>query len=126
MQELKLEKECVFPGFVCNADLPVIYRLAHLFVFPSLYEGFGMPPLEALAMGTPVLASSIPAHREILGDAAFYEDPHASPEDWSKTMEGILASSEKKEHANNEGQKYAAHFTWNNTAKKTLQAIENI
>ncbi len=124
MQDLKLEKESIFLGFVHSTDLSAIYRLAQLFVFPSLYEGFGMPPLEALALGTPVLTSSIPPHKEVLGDAAFYEDPNAPPENWCERMEEILSSPEKKEHAKKEGPKRAAHFTWDNTARKTIQAIE--
>ncbi len=69
-----LEKDVQFLGFVADVDLPALYTLADLFVFPSLYEGFGLPPLEAMACGTPVIASNNSSLPEVLGDAARFVD----------------------------------------------------
>ncbi len=72
----KLHKHVRFFGFVPESTLAVLYRLATVFVFPSLYEGFGLPPLEAMASGTPVVTSNISALPEVVGDAALLIDPH--------------------------------------------------
>jgi len=70
--EKKVQEKIIFPGFVKNEDLPAIYTLAHIFISPSHYEGFGMPLLEAMSQGVPVIASDIPPHREVAGDAAVF------------------------------------------------------
>jgi glycosyltransferase involved in cell wall biosynthesis len=72
LRELQLEKDVIFPGYITDEDLPALYQGAELFVFPSMYEGFGIPLLEALAAGTPVAASLIPPHQEVAGEAAAY------------------------------------------------------
>ncbi|MGQ9779208.1 MAG: glycosyltransferase family 4 protein [Bacillota bacterium] len=72
---LEIEREVVFPGFIPRRHLPLFYTAADLFCYPSLYEGFGLPPLEAMACGTPVVASAIPSHREVLGEAAVLVPP---------------------------------------------------
>jgi glycosyltransferase involved in cell wall biosynthesis len=75
LEELHLEDQVVFPGFVSDADLRAMYRLARLVVFPSLFEGAGLPVLEALSEGTPLACSDIPAVREYAGGAARFFDP---------------------------------------------------
>lgn len=75
LQELGLTGQVVFPGFVDEADLPAFYHLAELFVFPSLYEGFGLPPLEAMACGAPVICSNSSSLPEVVGDAALLIEP---------------------------------------------------
>jgi len=71
----QLHQHVRFLGFVPDATLAVLYRLAALFVFPSLYEGFGLPPLEAMASGTPVVTSNVSSLPEVVGDAALLIDP---------------------------------------------------
>ena len=71
----KLHKHVRFFGFVPDQTLAVLYRLAGVFVFPSLYEGFGLPPLEAMASGTPVITSNVSSLPEVVGDAAVLVDP---------------------------------------------------
>jgi glycosyltransferase involved in cell wall biosynthesis len=75
VEELGLQSEVHFPGYVADDDLPALYTLADLFVFPSLYEGFGLPPLEAMACGTPVVTSNVSSLPEVVGDAALMVDP---------------------------------------------------
>lgn len=75
LQELGLTEQVVFPGYVDEADLPALYHLAEVFVFPSLYEGFGLPPLEAMACGVPVICSNSSSLPEVVGDAALLVDP---------------------------------------------------
>ena len=72
----KLHKYVRFLGFVPDQTLAILYRLASVFVFPSLYEGFGLPPLEAMASGTPVVTSNVSSLPEVVGDAAVLVDPH--------------------------------------------------
>ena len=75
IEALALEGEVIFPGFVAKEDLPRVIRMASVFAFPSLYEGFGIPLLEAMSQGVPVAASDIPSLREVAGDAVLYFDP---------------------------------------------------
>ena len=72
----KLHKHVRFFGFVSDQTLAALYRLADVFVFPSLYEGFGLPPLEAMASGTPVITSNVSSLPEVVGDAALMIDPY--------------------------------------------------
>lgn len=83
---LGIEREVVFPGFVPRRHLPLFYAAADLFCYPSFYEGFGLPPLEAMACGTPVVASAIPSHREVLDEAAVL----VPPEDTAALSRAIL------------------------------------
>src|SRR6266508_2410413 len=75
-RRLDLASHVHFTGYVADADLPALYSAAELFVFPSLYEGFGLPPLEAMACGTPVVTSNVSSLPEAVGDAALLVDPH--------------------------------------------------
>ena len=85
----KLHKHVRFLGFVSDDTLAVLYRLAAVFVFPSLYEGFGLPPLEAMASGTPVVTSNLSSLPEVAGDAAVLVDPY----DVQSIVTGCAASS---------------------------------
>jgi glycosyltransferase involved in cell wall biosynthesis len=75
VDRLGLSERVIFPGFIAEGDLPGLYAGADLFVYVSLYEGFGLPPLEAMACGVPVIVSDIPAHREVVGEAALRVPP---------------------------------------------------
>jgi glycosyltransferase involved in cell wall biosynthesis len=112
--------------FVQGEDLPFLYRGASLFVFPSLYEGFGMPPLEAMSCGTPVLAASIPVLREILKDRAEYCDPFAEPREWTEAAARLLSDREKRERMRSRGIPFARKYRWEETARQTLRACGEI
>lgn len=119
LHELGLEDEVLFPGFVPDDDLPAFYSAADLFVFPSLYEGFGLPVLEALACGTPVVASNAASLPEVAGEAALLVDP-SSVEALVRAMLDVLNSSELRDDLRARGPIQAAKFTWQRAARETL------
>jgi glycosyltransferase involved in cell wall biosynthesis len=126
IKRLKLDTTIRMIGAVDEADKPGIYRMARTFIFPSRYEGFGLPVLEAMACGTPVVsvrASSIP---EITGeDAAYLVDP-----DDSRSMGGAiiatLIQNDFHRQLQNEGLARATNFTWQRTARETLAVYESV
>jgi glycosyltransferase involved in cell wall biosynthesis len=120
VKSLALEEEVIFTGFVDNEDLPDLYRGALLFVFPSLYEGFGLPILEAMASGVPVIASNTSSMPEVAGDAAILVEPQAA----EAIAEGIaraLAEDKLREALTQKGLARARSFTWESVAQKTLE-----
>jgi glycosyltransferase involved in cell wall biosynthesis len=101
-------------------DLRALYRQADVFVFPSLSEGFGFPPLQAMACGVPVVASAIPALREVLGDAACYVDPR----DVRSIAAGMLAAAGDaglRDRLRTAGPRQAARYNWDDTARRTRE-----
>jgi len=118
---LKLD-ECVhFTGFVDESDLTCIYKMADFFVAPSLFEGFGFTPLEAMASGIPVLASDCTSHPEICGDAALYFDPH-DEKDMANKMHKILTNYDLRESLIKAGKKNIQRFSW----KKCYEQTRNL
>jgi glycosyltransferase involved in cell wall biosynthesis len=106
-------------GFVEEEELPIAYAGAIFYVIPSLSEGFGLPPLEAMACGAPVISSKISAMPEILGDAALYFDPY-SIEDIADKMKQMAENNELRQHFAHKGLEQASKYSWDNTAKGTL------
>ena len=104
----------VVQGLVSGDELVSLYRRAACMVFPSLYEGFGQPPLEAMACGCPVAAANIPAIAEACGDAAALFDP-TEPEDIAAVVAAVLDAPERFVAA---GLERAASFTWAETARR--------
>lgn len=117
-----IEKLFVFTGFVSDEDLPCLYKGAHAFIFPSLYEGFGLPPLEAMAYGTPVLSSDASCMPEILGDAAHYFEPS----DVNAIMDGIIALEDptEREAYIEKGLKQVGQYSWRNMMEETIALYE--
>jgi glycosyltransferase involved in cell wall biosynthesis len=116
-----LHKYVRFLGFVPDQTLAILYRLASVFVFPSLYEGFGLPPLEAMASGTPVVTSNVSSLPEVVGTAAVLVDPH----DAHAIAEGIahvLYDARLREELRRRGLERAASFSWE-TAARTVRGI---
>src|SRR5207253_1374181 len=97
-----------FSGYASDADLPDLYAAASVFAYPSLYEGFGIPPLEAMACGTPVVASTGGALPEILGDAALLVDPR----DEDALAEALQAAAEDDGALRRRGIERARRYTW--------------
>lgn len=106
-------------GYVPDPDLPLLYNLADAFVFPSWREGFGLPPLEAMACGTPVVASDRPAMPEILGDAALYAAPD-EPEAMADVLARVLRERALREDVRARGIAQAARYSWERAARETL------
>lgn len=113
-----------FLGFVNDQELDVLYRFAQCYVFPSLYEGFGLPPLEAMAKGTPVVSSNHPCMQEIYEDAAFYVDARDS----QKLADGILKVLNDQALRNeliDKGYRQIEKYSWEKMARETLDVYEN-
>ncbi len=120
-RQFSLDEHVVELGFVPDEDLPAIYQAADVFFFPSLYEGFGLPPLEAMASGTPVVSSSASCLPEVLGDAGLLfaaKDIRAATEQ----LLSVLSKSELAADLSNIGRERAQQFTWDQTARLTREA----
>lgn len=114
-------KDYVFlPGFIDEADKPVLIKLAHAFCFPSLYEGFGIPILEAMTLGVPVLASDIPPHREVTGGSALLFDT-GKPAEFAEKLLRIVTDENLRLGLKEKGMLQAKNFSWEKTAQKLLQ-----
>ncbi|HJV32493.1 MAG TPA: glycosyltransferase family 1 protein [Patescibacteria group bacterium] len=109
-------------GYVAESERAALYRLASVFAFPSFYEGFGLPPVEAMAAGLPVVASHAGAIGEVVGDAGVLTDPYR-PSELSDALAAVLDSPSLAALYAERGRKRAAAFDWNECAKKTEDAI---
>lgn len=108
-----------------DQDLPNLYKNAEIFVLPSLYEGFGLPVLEAMQYGVPVITSNVSSLPEAGGDAALYVDPK-SAKDITEKMEKLLSDESLRNEMIAKGKKQAAKFSWEKAAKQTLSVLEGV
>ena len=125
VQELGIEERVVFTGWVPEEDKPAIYSGARALVFPSLYEGFGLPPLEALACGTPVIASNRGSLLEIVGNGGLLLEPD-DVEGLAAAMEKLLSDDTLREDLREKGLAHAARFSWEKTAQQTLAVYQEV
>ncbi len=125
IEALGLEKQVYFLHGVEDSALPVFYAGARLFAFPSLYEGFGLPALEAMASGTPVVSSNAGSLREVVGDAGLLMDPH-DVEGWAGALESVLLDDTLSNRLREAGPIRAAHFSWERAARETLQLYRQV
>ncbi len=112
-------------GYVTKEELYFLYRQAQAFIFPSLSEGFGLPGLEAMASGCPVLASDIVVFREIYGEAAEYFEPK-DPDDLAKKIQFIIHNSEFRVQLINKGFNQVKKYSWNKLAQQTLEVYSSL
>ncbi|HEX5435620.1 MAG TPA: glycosyltransferase family 1 protein [Gemmatimonadaceae bacterium] len=112
-------------GYVTDGELRALYEAASCLVFPSLYEGFGHPPLEAMSLGCPVVASSAASIREVCGDAAVYCDPH-QPEDIRRAILEVINAPERGAELRRRGAARAAMFSWKRTARQIFEMVEEL
>jgi len=117
--------EVVLAGPVPDVDLPLVYGAADLFVYPSLYEGFGLPPLEAMACGVPVIASSAASLPEVVGDAGLLVDPH-SAEELAAAMRRVLGDETLRGALRMKGLARASSFSWSETARRTYEVYQDV
>ena len=114
--------EVILPGFIAQEDLPTFYRQTEMLVYPSLYEGFGLPPIEAMACGAPVVCSNITSLPEVVGDAALTVNP-TDTQAITTAMARILDNPTLQMELRQAGLKQAAQFTWKRTAQLILEAL---
>ena len=120
VSELGLTGQVELLGFVADDDLPALYRGALFFVYPSLYEGFGLPPLEAMSQGTPVIVSNASSLPEICDSAALYCDPR-QPDELSRQMRLLFSDAAKRTELGMKGFARAKRFSWEPFVKAVLQ-----
>lgn len=125
IDELGLSDRIRFIEFVPNSELPEIYNLADCFIYPSLYEAFGLAGVEAIACGCPVAAARAAAIPEVLGDAALLFDPH-DPEDIAQSIMTLLHDAGKRDEFIRKGLERAEFFTWKRAASETLQLFQDV
>jgi glycosyltransferase involved in cell wall biosynthesis len=125
IEEFGISGQTCFTGYVAQEDLPAIYSMASVFVYPSLYEGFGLPILEAMGCGCPVITSNVSSMPEVAGDAGVLIDPfdaHAL----SKAIQEVLADEGLRARLSAAGIERAKQFSWEKTARETLEVYNKV
>lgn len=123
--DLKLEKKVRFLGRVGELELIALYSLADVFAYPSFFEGFGVPPLEAMACGAPVITSNTSSLPEVVGDAALLVDPHNTVE-LAHAITRLVENEELREDLREKGYRQVKQYTWPNSARKMLSVYEKL
>lgn len=121
----EIRKHIHLTGYIINSDLPAIYNLCDVFLYPSLRESFGIPILEAMASGAPVITSNTASMPEVAGDAAYIVDPK-KPESISLGIYRLLTNQSLRDKNIEKGYKRAQEFSWNNTARQTLEIYNQL
>ena len=125
VKEFKLEKEIVFTGYVPDEEVPSIIRGADLFVYPSLYQGFGLPPLEAMACGIPVITSNVSSLPEVVGEAGILIDP-LSINEIQEAIPKLLQEEGLRKELVKKGLEKSKQLTRNRTALETLRIYQKV
>src|SRR2546421_959553 len=121
----RLHKYVRFLGYLPEETLAVMYRLAGVFVFPSLYEGFGLPPLEAMASGTPVVTSNVSSLPEVAGDAAVLVDPY-DPHAIADGIHRVLTDEELRRSLRQKGILRAKQFSWEQSVRRIREIYDEV
>jgi glycosyltransferase involved in cell wall biosynthesis len=119
------KNKIIYLGYISDDELSNVYNLATCFIFPSLYEGFGLPPIEAMACGTPVIASNISCIPEICGEAAIYFNPF-DVEELSNMMTNLLNNIDLQNKLALLGIERASKYNWNNSAEKHIEIFNSL
>lgn len=125
IQKYRLEKDVIFLDYIPEADLPLLYSAATLLVHPSLYEGFGLPPLEAMACGTPVVYADTSSMTELIGKAGVSVTP-ASPEALAEGIRTLLEDQQLRESYAVKGIQHVQRYAWQEVAQQTLQLYREL
>jgi alpha-1,3-rhamnosyl/mannosyltransferase len=124
-EELGLKDQVLFIGPVADPDLPALYSGASLFVFPSLYEGFGLPVVEAMACSLPVICSNVSSLPEVAGEAALLVDP-LDVQSLAAAMHTVMTDEALKEGMRGKGLVQAGKFSWERTAQETIKVYRRV
>jgi glycosyltransferase involved in cell wall biosynthesis len=125
IKELNLERDVIFTGYVPEEELPKFYNVANLLVYPCLYAGFGLPPLEAMACGTPVITSNTTSLPEVVGEAGLMIDPY-NVNSWTDKMYEVLTNQDLINDLVNKGLNRCKTFDWEVSVKKTFKIYQEI
>jgi glycosyltransferase involved in cell wall biosynthesis len=125
IDELDLRGDVILPGFVAEEELPLWYNAAEAFFYPSLYEGFGLPPLEAMACGTPVVVSDASSLPEVVGDAGLLLGPN-DPQPWTEALERLWHDAAYKADLALRGLERARQFSWRRMARETIGVYRSV
>lgn len=126
IKELNMEKDIiVYSEWIPEEDIPIVYNMGKALVYPSLYEGFGLPILEAMGCGKPVITSNLTSIPEVAGNAAYYIDPY-DIDDIAKGIEDILTNSVLYSELVQKGLEHVKKFTWQDTACKTIELYKKV
>lgn len=123
VKELGIEERVVFAGYIPYEHLPLFYNCASLFVYPSFYEGFGLPPLEAMTCGTPVITSNVTSIPEVVADGAILINPY-NLDELAQAMYNVLTDTNLSQELSIRGIQRAYQFSWKKTALQTIQAYK--
>jgi glycosyltransferase involved in cell wall biosynthesis len=121
-EKFKIADRVKFLDFVTNEDLPILYKNALCFVLPSLYEGFGLPVLEAMKFGCPTVISNVSSLPEVGGDASLYFDPQ-SVDDIAEKLDKVISDEKLRAEMTEKGYNQVKKFSWEKTAKQTLDVL---
>ena len=125
IQAAGLDQSVDFISFVPPAELPLVYNMSTLFVYPSMYEGFGLPPLEAMACGCPAVVSDATSLPEVVGNGGVLVDPE-DVEGWVQAITAILKDDSLRDDLRQRGLERAAMFDWARTAEETIQVYQEM
>jgi glycosyltransferase involved in cell wall biosynthesis len=123
IKEMEISKSVVLTGYVPQADLPALYSGALCFIYPSYFEGFGLPPLEAMQCGVPVIVGNQTSLPEVVGDAAVLVDPF-DVDDIASALEELIRDSGLRSQLRAKGLEQAKLFDWRETARRTLAVYQ--
>ena len=125
IRELDLQNNVIFLGYVSEEELPKWYNASDLLVYPCLYAGFGLPPLEAMACGTPVITSNTSSLPEVVDDAGIMVDPN-DDNSLELNMYNVLTQDDLTQKLAEKGLKRSKIFTWDNAAKETQEVYDSL
>ena len=125
VKDYDLERKVIFTGYVEDTDLALLYNASSLLVFPSLQEGFGLPAVEAMACGTPIVSSDRGSLPEIVGDAGLFFDP-LNKEELVGVLKKVLSDDDLRENMRKKGLERAKQFSWEKAAKDLLSIFDNL
>lgn len=125
VRKYNMESDVILPGYIAEEDKAPLMKSAQIFCLPSLYEGFGIPILEAMSVGTPVVASDIPSQREVAGEAALFFDPK-DPSELAQRIEILLENKEKRNTLIDKGKERVKIFSWRVSAERMLDIFSGV